>query len=146
MSRYKAYREPRHRGFDDDNYSPRNGGRNSSPSLPQRAPIGSSPSTDATVTWFNPEKGFGFVKASDGSEAFLHIRPLEAAGHSSVPAGARLKVRLGQGQKGPQVIEVVEVDVSTAETSKPSRVSRTPQDGRETEGEGSVKWYNAEKG
>jgi CspA family cold shock protein len=25
-------------------------------------------------------------------------------------------------------------------------VSRTPQDGPETEGEGSVKWYNAEKG
>ena len=38
------------------------------------------------------------------------------------------------------------MDVSTAETSRPSRVSRSPQDGPETEGEGSVKWYNAEKG
>lgn len=40
------------------------------------------------MAWFNPEKGFGFVKADDGSEAFLHIRPLEAAGHKSVSAGA----------------------------------------------------------
>ena len=72
------------------------------------------------MAWFNAEKGFGFVKADDGSEAFLHIRPLEAAGHQSVPAGARLKVRLRPGQKGPQVTEVLEVDLSTAEPAKPA--------------------------
>ena len=148
MGRYKSYREPRRRGFDDDNFSPRDRDRSPGPSQPPRESTSSSPSTDATVAWFNPDKGFGFVKTSEGGEAFLHIRPLEAAGHSSVPAGARLKVRIGQGQKGPQVTEVLEVDLTTAEPSRPARSPR-PQSrevGREMEGEGSVKWYNAEKG
>src|SRR5439155_25573238 len=71
-----------------------------------------------------------------------------AAGHRSVPPGARLKVKLGQGQKGPQVMEVLEVDLSTAETHRPARSSglQPMQGGPEIEDEGSVKWYNAEKG
>jgi CspA family cold shock protein len=148
MGKYKSYREPRRRGFDDDNYSPRDRGRSPGPNHPQRDSTNSSPSTDATVAWFNPDKGFGFVRTSDGSEAFLHIRPLDAAGHNSVPAGAHLKVRLGQGQKGPQVTEVLEVDLTTAETSRPARPSRpqSREGGPEMEEEGLVKWYNAEKG
>jgi CspA family cold shock protein len=148
MGRYKSYREPRRRGFDDDNFSPRDRDRSPGPSQPPRESTSSSPSTDATVAWFNPDKGFGFVKTSEGGEAFLHIRPLEAAGHSSVPAGARLKVRIGQGQKGPQVTEVLEVDLTTAEPSRPARSPRpqSREGGPEMEGEGSVKWYNAEKG
>jgi cold shock protein len=150
MSRYKTYREPRRRGFDDDNYSPRDRDRSSSPSYSTRAPAEPSPSTDATVTWFNPDKGFGFVRASDGSEAFLHIRPLEAAGHSTVPEGARLKVRIGPGQKGPQVTDVLEMDLSAVPASSPTGSARSsrqqsPSEGPDMKGEGSVKWYNAEK-
>ncbi len=44
----------------------------------------------------------------------MHIRVLEAAGHSGVPEGARVKVRIGQGLKGPQVSELIEVDTSSA--------------------------------
>ena len=148
MSRYKTYREPRRRGFDDDNYSPHDRDRSPSPSRSPGGYTDSSPSTDATVTWFNPDKGFGFVRVSDGSEAFLHVRPLEAAGHHSVPPGARLKVRLGQGQKGPQVMEVLEVDLTTAEISRPARSSRPQlrEGGPEMEEEGLVKWYSSEKG
>jgi CspA family cold shock protein len=151
MSRYKSYREPRRRGFDDDNYTPRDRDRNSTPGYSTRAPAEPSPPSDATVTWFNPEKGFGFVRALDGSEAFLHIRPLEAAGHSTVPEGARLKVRIGQGQKGPQVTEVLEVDLSNLPAASPGKPVRSARqqslpEGPETEGEGTVKWYNPEKG
>ena len=40
----------------------------------------------ATVKWFNPTKGFGFVQPSDGSgDAFLHVSVIERAGHSSLP-------------------------------------------------------------
>jgi CspA family cold shock protein len=34
---------------------------------------------DAEISWFNASKGFGFVKLSDGTEAYLHIRVLKAA-------------------------------------------------------------------
>ena len=89
-----------------------------------------------------------------GPEAFLHVRQLEAARHSSVPEGARVKVRIGQGQKGPEVTEVIEVDTSTAQvTSTTERHSaprsssqRQPDVGSTEESVGSVKWYNATKG
>ena len=98
MGRYKDYREPRGRGFDDDHTRqdrvaerrPTNLG----PSAPPSEPV------EAIVKWFNAEKGFGFVAVVGGSEAFMHIRVLEAAGHSGVPEGARVKIRIGQGQKG----------------------------------------------
>ena len=150
MSRYKDHRGPRRRGFDDDFAPPERdfGGR---PSYPPRASPSAAPSTgpvtDATVKWFNAEKGFGFVELAGGSEAFLHIRPLEAAGHSSVSEGAKLKVRVGQGQKGAQVTEVLEVDAtSAAPPRRPARAPRFEAEGPTEERTGVVKWYNPDKG
>ena len=80
-------------------------------------------------------------------------RALEAAGHSSVPDGARLKVRISQGPKGPQVAKVIDVDASFAQV--PSRAERSPAHrpssqragaGPTKECLGSVKWFNVEKG
>jgi CspA family cold shock protein len=74
------------------------------------------------------------------------------AGHSIVPDGARLKVRIIQGQKGPQVAEVLEVDSSTAQVVRkaghpsPRPSSPRPGAGATEECLGSVKWYNVEKG
>lgn len=166
MSRYKDYREPRRRGFDDD-FSPKS--RRGSDDMPsfrqggQPAAYATAAPQGATVKWFNADKGFGFVEVDGGAEAFLHIRPVEAAGHTSLPDGARLTVRIGQGQKGPQVTEVVDVDLTTA-TPRPARPARAPGaggfgggsaggDDREfssaslsEEQEGVVKWYNPDKG
>lgn len=150
MGRYKDYREPRRRGFDDD-YVPQDRAPDfrpsfSPPSSPQSEPV------EATVKWFNADKGFGFVTVADGSEAFLHIRPLEAAGHTSVPEGTTLKVRVGRGQKGPQVTEVLEVDKTTAQATAARRPAAAPRSaprqpsGPTEESVGAVKWYNATKG
>ena len=84
----------------------------------------------------------------------MHIRQLEAAGHSSVPEGARVKVRIGQGQKGPEVIEVIEVDPSTVQgtsatagrSAAHSSLQRQPGAEATSESVGSVKMYNANKG
>jgi CspA family cold shock protein len=83
------------------------------------------PETGARVKWFNAEKGFGFVEFTDGSgEAFLHIRAVEAAGHTSLESGTTLVVKTGQGQRGPQVAEIISVDASTAEPEAPRRGPR----------------------
>ena len=80
----------------------------------------SGPEIDATVKWFNPEKGFGFVELSDGSgDAFLHIRAVEAAGYSDLQPGTKLSARVTQGQKGPQVTEISNIDTSTAQPAAP---------------------------
>jgi CspA family cold shock protein len=65
---------------------------------------------EATVKWFNPEKGFGFVELGDGSgDAFLHVSVLQRAGSEAVNPAATMRVRVGPGQKGQQVTEVVEI-------------------------------------
>ena len=148
MGRYKDYDRGSRRGYEDDQKaeSGATGGRQKSPSLSGSKASGS---VEAIVKWFNSEKGFGFVAVVGGSEAFLHIRQLEAAGHSSAPEGARLKVRIGQGQKGPEVMEVTEVDLSTAQSgSSAKRRPATPSQvmGQVRESFGTVKLYKADKG
>ena len=81
----------------------------------------------AVVKWFNPEKGFGFVIPSDGSdEAFLHGSVLARAGIDVVGRGETLEVRLALGQKGLQVIEVVSIDSSTAVPTLSSAPNKKP--------------------
>ena len=153
MGRYKDYREPKRRGYDDD-HTPQDRASGIRPNYPRPSASQASESVEAIVKWFNAEKGFGFVAVVGGSEAFMHVRQLEASGHRTVPEGARVKVRIGQGQKGPEVTEVIEVDLSTAQaTSKPAGRSvprspsqRQPGIGPTTECVGSVKMYNADKG
>src|SRR4029077_19391208 len=80
------------------------------------------PELQATVKWFNGEKGYGFVALSDGSgDVFLHVNALQAAGVQTVNPGATLRIRVGQGQKGRQVDQVVSVDESTATAAPPRR-------------------------
>ena len=154
MSRYKDHRGPKRRGYDED-YTPDYHAAERQPEYFSPRPTstqGSEP-VEASVKWFNADKGYGFVTVVGGSDAFLPARALEAAGHSSVPDGARLKVRIGQGPKGPQVAEVIDVDASTAQV--PSRAERSPAhrpssqragSGPTEECLGSVKWFNVEKG
>src|SRR5947208_3858531 len=92
------------------------------------APTG--PAIDAIVKWFNPDKGYGFVELADGSgDAFLHIAVLERGGHGTVLPETKLRVQVGQGQKGPQVTAVLEIDESTAAASRP-RMSAKMSGGR----------------
>jgi len=112
----------------------------------------------ARVKWFNSEKGFGFVEMTDGSgEAFLHIRQVEAAGHSNLPSGSTLTVQVRPGQKGPQVNAILHADTSTAEHEPPRREPRDagrPSQPRRPGGApitspdtmGTVKWFDDAKG
>jgi CspA family cold shock protein len=148
MGRYKDHREPKRRGYDDDNsFSDRGAQGRPSYSTPIAPRV--SEAVDGVVKWFNAEKGFGFVALAGDSEAFLHIRQLESAGHNSVPEGARIKVRIGQGQKGTEVTEVTEVDLSTAQPG--AAAARRPAIsshaiGQTKESIGTVKMYKADKG
>src|SRR5438477_1641077 len=89
----------RNRFDDDDVYSgpDQERPRQSFQQAPRANAIPSGPAIDATVKWFNPEKGFGFVELGDGSgDAFLHIAALEGAGHETVLPGSKLRVQIGR--------------------------------------------------
>lgn len=154
-------RQSRRRGFDDDNFY-----GNTPPSPFGGSPFAGfggtagGPEVKATVKWFNPDKGFGFVALSDGSgDVFLHANALQAAGYQNVSPGATVRVRVGQSQKGRQVEQVVSVDESTAQPvrsggsgfgARPPRGPRAPRRpvdlSSAVEMTGVVKWYNPEKG
>ncbi len=148
-------RRPRKRGFDDDFPPPETGGWAPPPSFPTSRPSPMSsfggPETGAVVKWFNGEKGFGFV----------HVSVLQRAGADAVAPGAVLRVRVGPGQKGQQVTEVLEIKEGTA-PPPPARTSApsfggggfggggprfaAPPPGSGEELRGIVKWYNPQKG
>jgi cold shock protein len=162
-SKGRGYREPRRRGFDDDQFSP----REERPSSRQSRPFSSGPreaarppegpALEATVKWFNSEKGFGFVELADGSgDVFMHIATLQAAGHDSAEPGTTLRVQVGQGQKGRQVTAVLEVtghgpvpqSAPRPRTGDRERRPAMPRrsEGPATEVTGTVKWFNPDKG
>lgn len=80
-----------------------------------RAPEITHRSITATVKWYNPTKGFGFVSPADGSpDAFLHGSVLQFTGHDALPDGTTIVCDLSRGMKGSQVAVIHSVDTSTA--------------------------------
>lgn len=103
---------------------------------------------DAEVLWFNADRGFGFVKLSDGTEAYLHISVLEAAGGHDLSDGTRLKVTVEEGQRGRQIVKVLDIGGQIQKVPEGERlVGDLAEDSNaQLEPEGTVKWYNPEKG
>src|SRR6201996_3152051 len=70
---------------------------------------------DAKVKGFNASKGFGFVTPADGTQdAFLPMAILRRAGYEDIREGATLVCEIGAGAKGPLVVNVIDVDLTTA--------------------------------
>lgn len=122
-----------------------------------RAPEITKSNVTATVKWFNPTKGFGFVSPEDGSpDAFLHVSAVQAAGYDALDEGTTIVCDLARGPKGPQVANIQSVDTGTAQSSpRPARPTggfdrggwgggSADVDGEEVDG--TVKWFNADKG
>ena len=58
----------------------------------------------ATVKWFKPAKGFGFLTPVDGSpDVFCHISAVSRAGFDALPEGATVTCEVVEGQRGPMV-------------------------------------------
>ena len=152
MEKDRNFRPRRRRAFDDQDYEqpPRDFGAAPRFSRP-RFEEPSGPPVQAVVKWFKTEKGFGFVELSDGSgDAFLHASVLGRLGVTAVQPGETLEVRVAQGQRGPQVTEVLNVDSSTAAPPRPRTggfrpAERSPLEPTSQE-TGTVKWYNTTKG
>ncbi len=165
MNKGKEFWAPRKHGFDDDGpmpYEPkqrlaRPPGRTEGPieeAFPSSVTPANQPTVDAVVKWYKDDKGFGFVELMNGQgDAFLHATAVHAAGHETVLPGAKMRVVVAAGAKGPQVQRIVSLDASTA-IERPRRPFDAPRAPRRpppdlanaTPLEGKVKWFNETKG
>ena len=62
-----------------------------------------------TVKWFNDSKGFGFIAAEDGTEAFVHHTSIQGEGFKSLAEGDAVSFDTEDGPKGPKAINVVKI-------------------------------------
>ena len=58
---------------------------------------------DGVVKWFNPAKGFGFIKPDDGGkDVFVHISVVQRAGLTTLMEGQRVTFETSLDERGRQ--------------------------------------------
>ncbi|MCP1337417.1 cold-shock protein [Futiania mangrovi] len=63
-----------------------------------------------TVKWFNPEKGYGFIKPdAGGADVFVHITAVKAAGLMSLDEGQKVGYELRQGRNGKEAADALQL-------------------------------------
>jgi cold shock protein len=157
---------PRKHGFDDDepvSHAPkqRPSGVPVAADIAFAQPLGAAPAhlggetTSGVVKWFNEQKGYGFVELAGGQgDAFLHVNVLQSMGRDTVPPGAKLRVIVGSGPKGPQVANILDIDASgiverplrASPTARPGRGPRRPDPSTAIPLGGRVKWFDEARG
>jgi cold shock CspA family protein len=74
----------------------------------QQAPGGTS---EGTVQWFNPEKGFGFISPDDdGEDLFVHYSDIEDEGYRELAEGQRVSFTRTSGPRGASATGVRPLD------------------------------------
>lgn len=107
------------------------------------------------VKWFDVTRGFGFIVAdAEGvGDILVHFSVVQPLGRRSLPEGARVTARVEQRERGLQAMEILELDLSTAQEPLPR--PRPPADRIDPEAliedagdyePVTVKWFNRLKG
>lgn len=62
--------------------------------------------TSGTVKWFDPNRGYGFIRPEQGEDVFVHVTALEGSGMESLQEGQTVQFDIEQGRKGLQAANV----------------------------------------
>ena len=73
-----------------------------------------------TVKWFNPTKGYGFIKPDDGGQdVFVHISAVEKAGYTNLAEGARISFEVTMKRGGKMSAENLRLGRGTISKIEP---------------------------
>ncbi len=111
----------------------------------------------ATVKWYDPAKGYGFLVPGDGSpDIFCRASELTAVGLDTLLDGATVNCETKHGRRGPELSRILSVDFSTAVPRTVSFARPTGNGQRAAGPDGPaatggqiralVKWFHADKG
>ncbi|HOO73215.1 MAG TPA: cold shock domain-containing protein [Spirochaetota bacterium] len=62
--------------------------------------------SQGTVKWFNDQKGYGFIAASDGKDYFVHHTGIIGSGFKSLPEGAAVQFEIEKSDRGFRAVQV----------------------------------------
>lgn len=62
--------------------------------------------SQGTVKWFNDQKGFGFISATDGKDYFVHHSSIMGKGFKTLKEGAQVQFEIENTDRGPRAVQV----------------------------------------
>lgn len=61
---------------------------------------------EGEVSWFNEQKGFGFITGDDGTDVFVHYTEIIRDGFQTLEPGERVSYGVMDEEVGPKATEV----------------------------------------
>ncbi len=61
---------------------------------------------EGEVSWFNEQKGFGFITDSDGRDVFVHYTEIVRDGFQTLDPGEAVTFSLVDEETGPKAVDV----------------------------------------
>lgn len=58
------------------------------------------------VKWFNDQKGYGFISATDGKDYFVHHTNILGEGFKTLKEGASVQFDIEKTDRGPRAVQV----------------------------------------
>jgi CspA family cold shock protein len=67
-----------------------------------------------TVKWFDPEKGWGFIRLDSGQEIFVHHSDIQGEGFRTLKDGEPVEFEVEKAERGPRARRVTEPGAEVA--------------------------------
>jgi CspA family cold shock protein len=103
-----------------------------------------------SIKWFDMNKGYGFIKPSDGvvGDILLHQTCVRQSGFKAAYEGAQVVCEAVKGPRGLQARRLISLDNSTAQPTAPAaaRLDRFVAEPKSLPLDAVVKWFNRGKG
>jgi CspA family cold shock protein len=88
-----------------------------------------------SVKWFDPEKGWGFIRLEDGNEVFVHHSDIQGSGFRSLRDGAEVELDVERADRGPRARNVTRLDGDSSEDGPSNQASATSRNQRDSRSE-----------
>lgn len=61
---------------------------------------------EGEVSWFNEQKGFGFITGDDGADVFVHYTEIVRDGFQTLEVGEKVTFEVTDEEVGPKAVDV----------------------------------------